>query len=321
MSTWVQRYLGLPSRCRNFEIKHACYSGTAGVMMAANLLASPATRPNAKALVITTDQSRMHFGKPYEFVMGAGSCALLLSRDPRFFEIELGKHGVHTHEVSDLTRPTSRVETGNSETSLLSYLDALDNAVGDYLERLGEPITYDYFKKNVYHVPFGGMTLRATRAALRRFGIEGKKEARRYWEEKTEPSLAYVRRMGGTYASSTFIALLALVQRCEDLKAGDRVGMFSYGSGSCAEFYGGFVGPEAKKIAAQADLPGLLDARYDATVRDYEEAERERTLWVDNGDFVPSTDGFAGLFEKQYAGKGKLVFRGCQEHYRQYAWS
>ena len=56
------------------------------------------------------------------------------------FELEPGKNGVFTHEVSDLTRPTSRVETGNSETSLLSYLEALDQAFGSYIERAGEQI-------------------------------------------------------------------------------------------------------------------------------------------------------------------------------------
>src|SRR6185312_7673366 len=176
---------------------HACYGGTAGVQLAAGLLASHMVSPKAKALVITTDQRRMHLGKPYEFVMGAGTAAMLVSRGPQLLEIEPGKSGVYTNEVSDLTRPTSRVETGNSETSLLSYLDALDAALGLYLERLGEPIAYDYFTKNIYHIPFGGMTLRATRTALRHFGVSGKGEARALWEKKTLPSLVHVRRMGG----------------------------------------------------------------------------------------------------------------------------
>ena len=35
MSTWVHRYLDLTPHCRNFELKHACYGGTAGLQMAA----------------------------------------------------------------------------------------------------------------------------------------------------------------------------------------------------------------------------------------------------------------------------------------------
>ena len=321
MSTWVHRYLSLSPWCRNFELKHACYSGTAGLQMAASYLASGFAGPRAKALVITTDQSRMHLGKPYEYVMGAGATALLVSRDPLLFELEPGKSGVFTHEVSDLTRPTSKVETGNSETSLLSYLEALDQAFGSYIERAGEPVSYDYFAKNIYHVPFGGMTLQATRAALRKFGPCNKAAARAVWEDKTRPSLAYVRRMGGTYASSTFIALLALVDGSPDLRAGDRIGMFSYGSGSCAEFYSGLVGPEAKRIAAEASVRGLLDERHQLTVGEYEAIEHERTDCVDCGDFVPTTEICDGLYDRAYRGRGKLVFRGIHDHYRQYGWS
>lgn len=321
LSTWVQRYTGLSSRCRNIEAKHACYGGTCGLQLAASYLASPAAGPKSKALIVTSDQSRTHFGMPWEFVMGAGSVALLVSREPNLFEIELGKSGIYTHEVSDLTRPTSRVETGNSETSLLSYLEALDNALADYITRVGEPITYDYFKKNIYHIPFGGMTLRASRAALRQFGSFAKKQADAIWAEKTKPSLRHVRRMGGTYAASTFVAMLGLVDSCDDLKAGDRIGMFSYGSGSCAEFYSGLLGPEAKAVAQAADLGGLLDARRAISVREYEDCERERVCYIDSGDYQPSLDGLGGWYDERYRGKDLLVFRGCKEHYRQYDWS
>ncbi len=321
MSTWVQRYLGLSSRTRNLEVKHACYSGTGALQLASAYIASGVCSPKARALVITTDQSRMHLGKPYEFVMGAGATAMVISAEPRLFELELGKSGVHTHEVSDLTRPTSRVETGNSETSLISYLEGLEGALAAYLERVGEPVGYDYFARNIYHVPFGGMTLRASRAALRQFGSFSRAEAQAIWESKTKPSLAYLRRMGGTYASSTFIALTTLLEREAELSRGARIGMFSYGSGSCAELYSGFVGPDARNAANAAGLGALLDGRYELTVREYEEAERERSCYVDCGDFEPSTDGFGGLYDRVYRGQSRLVFRGSSEHYRQYAWS
>lgn len=68
LSTWVHRYLGLRPSCRNFEIKHACYGGTAGLKLAASWIAGG--NPREKALVVNTDQSRMHLGMPYEFVMG-----------------------------------------------------------------------------------------------------------------------------------------------------------------------------------------------------------------------------------------------------------
>jgi hydroxymethylglutaryl-CoA synthase len=322
LSTWVHRYLGLQPNCRNFELKHACYSGTAGLMMAASWITSGLAGRDKKALVITTDQSRMHLGKPYEFVMGAGAAAMLVSSQPRFLELELGKSGYFTNEVSDLTRPTSRVETGNSETSLLSYLDGLDGAYAHYLERVGEPIDFDaYFKKNIYHTPFGGITFLAHKELLGRDGSRSRREAWEHFARKSLPALRHVRRMGGTYSSSTFVAMLGLVDGADDLQAGDRIGIYSYGSGSCAELYSALLGPEAREVAREANLGGLLDQRYDLSVAEYEAVEGQRTAQIDEGDFEACTEGFGGWYDRHYRGRGHLVFRGMREHYRQYEWS
>jgi hydroxymethylglutaryl-CoA synthase len=321
MSTWVQRYLDLTPNVRNFELKHACYGATAGLRMALGWVASGMAR-GGKALVISTDQSRMHLGKPWEFVMGAGATALLVSDQPDLLEVELHKSGVHTDEVSDLTRPTSRVETGNSETSLLSYLDALEGAYSNYLARLPEPIDFDaYFAKNIYHAPFGGMTLRAHRALLRRWKKLGKHETLAHFARKTLSSLTHLRRMGGTYGSSTFIGLVGMLEGAEDLSPGERVSMFSYGSGACAEFYSALIGPRAKELARGVALQDKLSARRALTVREYEDIERERTCWIDQGDFAPSTLGFDDWYERRYRGQHLLVFQGIEDHYRKYGWS
>ena len=317
MSSWVHRHLGLSPHCRNIELKHACYAGTGGVKIAAQW----ALTTGKKALVINTDRSRMHFGKPYEFVMGANAVAVLVSQNPRILEFELDKYGLFSHEVDDLTRPTSRVETGNSETSLFSYMDSLHGALENYRDKLGEELDYDeYFAKNIYHIPFGGITINAHRTALRVFGSVSKSVAREHWEQKTLPSLTYPSRMGGCYGSSTFIAMLSLIDHT-DVSAGDRIGIFSYGSGSCAEFYSGLIGHDAKAASKEADLPALLDVRRQLSVREYEECERERTCYIDCGDYEVSRDGMNGWYDEHYAGKNQLVFEGCEEHFRKYSWS
>src|SRR6188768_1687439 len=122
MSNWVQRLAGVGRNCRNFETKHACYGGTAGLMMAAHWIASGQAR-GKKALVVCADQSRSHIGKPWEFVLGAASVAMLISDQPNFLEFELDKHGYWTQEISDTYRPTSRDEVGHAETSLMGYLE------------------------------------------------------------------------------------------------------------------------------------------------------------------------------------------------------
>ena len=103
--------------------------------------------------------------------------------------------------------------------------------------------------------------------------------------------------MGGTYAGSTFIGMLGMIDNSDDVKPGDRFGVFSYGSGCCAEFYSGLVGYDAKNVAKEAGLRELLDSRYKCSVREYEEADRERTLYVEDGECKPAINGYNDLYK------------------------
>jgi 3-hydroxy-3-methylglutaryl CoA synthase len=321
ISTWVHRYLELAPRVRNIEVKHACYGATAALQLAASWVAS-GVAPGETALVINTDESRAHFGKPWEFVLGAAAVAMVVSDRPRVLELELGASGVHTHEVSDLTRPTSRIETGNSETSLLSYLDALDGAFDDYVRRIPAAAEFDrYFARAIYHLPFGGMGLVAHRAMLRRLGVTCRAQTRAHFARMTEASLGFARRMGGTYGASTFLGLMALLDGDAEVAAGDRIGVFSYGSGSCAEWWSGRVCPGAREVVRAAGLPALLDARREVTVAEYEAVECARTERVDAGDYDVDRSGLGDWYALAYAGRRRLVFEGMGDYYRRYGWS
>ena len=321
MSTWVQRYLGLSSRVRNIEVKHACYGATASLQLAASWVAA-GVAPGEKALVINTDQSRAHFGKPWEYVMGAAAVAMIVSDQPRVLALELGAHGVYTHEVSDLTRPTPTVETGNSETSLLSYLDGLEAAYADYVTRTPAAARFtEHFARVIYHLPFAGMGLVAHRQMLRAAGIVTKAEARAHFARVSEPSIAFSRRLGGTYGASTFLSLMSLLTHDAEVASGDRLGVFAYGSGSCAEWWSGRVGPEARDVVRAADLPALLDARRTISVADYEAVEGARMALVDCGTYATDRTLVAGWYDAAYAGQRRLVFEGMRDYYRSYGWS
>jgi len=321
MSTWVQRYLGLSSRVRNIEVKHACYGATAGLQLAASWVAS-GVAPGETALVINTDQSRMHFGRPWEYVLGAGAVAVLVSARPRVLELELGACGIHTNEVSDLTRPTAHVETGNSETSLLSYLDGLEGAFDDYVRRRPAAADLDpYFQRLVYHLPFAGMGLVAHRALLRRIGRTARAAAADDFARRCGASLAHSRRMGGTYGASTFLGLMALIDGDATLAAGDRVGVFSYGSGSCAEVWSGRVLPDAREVVRAAGLPALLDRRRQVTVAEYEAVERARAEAIDAANHTTDRTLLGDWYDRYYTTAPHLVFDGMGDHYRRYSWS
>lgn len=318
MSTWVQRHLELSSRVRNLEVKHACYGATGALQLAAAWVLA---NPGEAALIINTDESRAHFGKPWEYVMGCAAVAVLVSAQPRVLELELGACGVHTNEVSDLFRPTSRAECGHSETSLLSYLDALEAVFDDYIRRRPEAEDLDaYFQRIVYHLPFAGMGVVAHRALLRRSGI-ARAQANAHFAGKAGASTRFAKRLGGTYGASTFLGLMALLDGDEAIEQGDRVGIFSYGSGSCAELWSGRVLPEAREVVRAAGLAAQLDARRVVTVDEYEAVERARDAAIDASDHPTDQKLLGDWYAQRYAHERHLVFDGTKEYVRQYRWS
>ncbi len=319
MSTWVHRFLELPGRCRNFEVKHACYGATAGLQMAAGWLASGMAE-GKKALVISTDHSMSAIGQPWEYVTGAGAVGVLVSDQPDLLEIEVGRSGIYTNEMSDIMRPTLLIEIGNSETSLIAYFDALHACWEDYASRHGSDFL-DEFRWNLYHVPLGGMTWRAHRALLSAATTLTRAEARADFARRVLPSLLHNRRMGGTYGASTFIALLGLIESCPALAAGDRLGIFAFGSGSCAELWAGRIGRDAHAVAASAQVGARLDARLSLTVEEYEYAERTREEGICSRNWRAPTDGLRGWYETAYQGAGRLVLHEIRDWGREYRWS
>jgi 3-hydroxy-3-methylglutaryl CoA synthase len=316
MSTWVQRFAGVGPNCRNFETKHACYGGTAGLMAAAHWIASGHNR-GKKALVVCSDQSRMHLGKPWEFVLGAGATAMLISDQPKFAEFELANNGYWTHEISDTFRPTTRDEVGHADTSLFGYLEAVEGACDHFMAVSGEDDYDGNFARHIYHVPFGAMTYRAHRAVVRRWVPSLKKaEIQPHFERKSKPGLIYNRRLGGTYTSATMFALMGTV--ASGAKPGDRVSMFSYGSGSCAEFYPIRIGEQAPEIVAKIDLEGRLDARRKVSVPEYEAIEQLRASYIEAPDYETDQGGPAGHYDEVYAGKGLCVLDGVTGWERRY---
>ena len=317
ISTYVQRWANIQPNCRNFEVKHACYGGTGAVMMAAHWIASGHNK-GAKALVVTTDQSRVHLGRQWEYVLGGGAVAMLISDKPDVLEFDLDKHGYWTTEVADTYRPTSTTEVGNADDSLFCYLDALEGAYDDFVDQVGE-IDYDaYFKKNIYHVPFGGMTYRAHRTLLQKTRRMKASEARENFARKSKAALKYNAEFGGMYTSAIYLALAGLIDASEDLEPGDRIGIFSYGSGSCSEFYEATIGQRAKEVVAAARIQDQVDARELVSFDEYEALESARAARVDQPNYVIDTSGHNGLYERLYAGKQRLVLEGLTDFRRDY---
>jgi len=319
LSTFVHRFLDLSPKVRNWETKHACYGGTAGVMTAAHWVAS-GVAPGKKALVVTADQSRMNLGERWEFVMGAGAAAMLISNQPDVLEFELETNAYWTKEVGDTFRPTSKDEAGNTDESLYCYLEALDGAYAHFKDK--NDFDFDSrFKQHIYHVPFSAMSRRGHRAIMKKEYRMKRAALEESFERKVKPSLTCSRQLGGIYASANCIGLVGTLAAAEDLKADDHISLFSYGSGSCSEFYSAKVGPKAKEWVRQIELQKAMDGRRDLTVEEYEALEKERTSYVDVATYEPKLDAVKNLYADLYDGQDKLVLEGLKGHFRHYRWS
>ena len=58
-------------------------------------------------------------------------------------------------------------------------------------------------------------------------------------QENFDKSILYSQMIGNIYTGSLFLGLLSLLENAETLKAGDKIALYSYGSGAVSEFFSG----------------------------------------------------------------------------------
>lgn len=328
MSTYIQDYLGLSRNCRMFELKQACYSGTAGLQMAINFILSK-TSPGAKALVIATDISRFLVVKGGEALSedwsfaepssGAGAVAILVSEVPHIFKIDVGCNGYYGYEVMDTCRPNPDSEAGDADLSLLSYLDCCENAYRHYQSRVEDvdyQKTFDYLS---FHTPFGGMVKGAHRSMMRKFKKAKPAEIEADFQIRVMPGLVYCQQVGNIMGATVLLSLASTINN-GDFSTSRRIGMFSYGSGCCSEFYSGVVTPEGKQIQSQQGISSQLGDRYSLNMEEYEQLiYHSSAVAFGTRNVTLDYQLFPGVWKK-IEGKGRLVLKKIKEFHREYEW-
>jgi polyketide biosynthesis 3-hydroxy-3-methylglutaryl-CoA synthase-like enzyme PksG len=278
MSTYIHHYLGLNRNCRLFEIKQACYSGTAGFQMAVNFILSQ-TSPAAKALVIATDISRFmvvegsdaltmdwSFAEPSS---GAGAVALLVGETPTIFHVDVGANGYHGYEVMDTCRPVPDSEAGDSDLSLMSYLDCCSQTFLAYQNRVAGADYKESFQYLSFHTPFGGMVKGAHRTMMRKIAKASPDQIETDFLTRVMPGMKYCQRVGNIMGATIFLSLSSTIDN-GDYREPKRIGLFSYGSGCCSEFYSGVVTLEGQRQLKGMGIVQALDQRYNLKMDEYE---------------------------------------------------
>ncbi len=77
--------------------------------------------------------------------------------------------------------------------------------------------------------------------------------------------------MGNIYTGSLYLALASLLEAEADKLEGQRIGLFSYGSGCCAEYFAGRVQKGAGAFADALKLAEPLKDRRKYTFAEYEQ--------------------------------------------------
>jgi polyketide biosynthesis 3-hydroxy-3-methylglutaryl-CoA synthase-like enzyme PksG len=328
MSTYVHDLLGLNRNCRLFEIKQACYSGTAGLQMAASFVLSQAS-PGAKALVIGTDISRFvtvdggdaltqdwSYAEPSG---GAGAVAMIVSANPVVFRLDVGANGYYGHEVMDTCRPVTDGEAGDAELSLLSYIDCCENAFSEYQKRVSGADYRASFQYLAFHTPFGGMVKGVHRTMMRKKTQAAAQEIEPDFTARVAPGLEYCMRVGNIMGGTVMLALASTIDNA-DIDAPRRIGCFSYGSGCCSEFFSGVASPAGQQRLRAQKIGEHLGQRYRLSMAEYETLLRgNAAVRFGTRNVTIDRAGVPGAQHRPVP-RPMLVLRAIREFHREYAW-
>ncbi|MER6092066.1 hydroxymethylglutaryl-CoA synthase [Streptomyces bluensis] len=291
---YVHSLLGLPPQVRVVEVKQACYGATAGLQFATALVHRD---PAQQVLVIASDVSRYDLDSPGEATQGAAAAALLVSADPVLIEIDRPS-GLFTSDIMDFWRPNYRsTALVNGKESVTAYLEAVEGAWRDYNAQGGLPL--EEFRAFCYHQPYTRMAFKAHRRLLEACGVQPDDAA---VESAIAATTGYNETVGNSYTASMYLALAALLDSGSEL-TGQSLGLFSYGSGSVAEFLAGRLRPGYREHLRGDAHREAVSKRRAIDYGTYRELH-ERTLPTDGGwhDLPHQTQGpfrLAGLRDHQ----------------------
>lgn len=113
-----------------------------------------------------------------------------------------------------------------------------------------------------------------------------------------DQSILYSQRVGNIYTGSLFLGLLSLLENDPQLKAGDRIALFSYGSGAVSEIFSANLVPGFEQLLDHKRME-KLDQRTVLSVADYERLFYEEVDLDPSGNqvFEPATHQTFALTE------------------------
>ncbi|MGJ0022305.1 hydroxymethylglutaryl-CoA synthase [Streptococcus dysgalactiae] len=259
---YVHHLMGIQPFARSFEVKEACYSATAALDYAKLHVAA---KPESRVLVIASDIAKYGIDSAGESTQGAGSIAMLVTANPRILELHQDNLA-QTRDIMDFWRPNySTTPFVNGVYSTKQYLDSLETTWQAYQDKTGAQLTD--FAAFCFHLPFPKLALKG----LNKMMDESLPvEHTEHLLENFQASITYSKQIGNIYTGSLYLGLLSLLENSKTLQAGDRIGLFSYGSGAVSEIFSGQLVAGYEQML-MTDRQTILDQRHRLSVAEYEE--------------------------------------------------
>lgn len=321
MSTYIHDLLGLDRDCRLYEVKQACFGGTAALESASTFVASNMS-PGARALVLATDvvysTARGTYVEPSQ---GVGAVAMLVGDEPVVLDLDFQAYGSQGYEVMDTCRPLANLETGDADLSLLSYLDCLGKSYANYAAKVQGAdfaTTFDYL---AFHTPFAGMVKGGHRKMMRDLYGMTTRDIDADFQKRVAPSLRSCSDVGNVYSATLYLALSSLISHAE-ITGPKRIGLFSYGSGCSSKFFSGVATGASQRRLLDMRIQERLDDRYRLSMEEYDNVIDLNASWgfgVQNQDV--DTTSPEGLYRRKFEGSGLLVLDRVRGFHREYRWA
>ena len=263
----VHGLLDIQPFARSIEMKEACYATTAGLAAARDHVL---LHPESKVLVIASDIAKYGLNTGGEPTQGAGSVAMLVTSAPHLLVLNNDNVAL-SQDIYDFWRPFGQsYPSVDGKFSNETYINAFAKVWDEYTSRTG--LTFEDFKAVAFHTPYTKM---GKKALLPKLEAENPKNADDLMKQ-FEYGIAYNRRVGNLYTGSLYLSLISLLENSTDLSAGDKIGLFSYGSGTVAEFFSGELVDGFEKYLRAKDHQALLDGRSKLAISEYETMFNEK---------------------------------------------
>lgn len=271
----IHALLDIQPFARSFEIKHACYGGTAALQQAHDYVS---LHPERKVLVIAADIAKYGLSTGGEPTQGCGAVAMLITKEPRLLAFN-NDSVFYSEDVYDFWRPAGHdypLVDGHMSNQI--YIDSFTR-IWEQNKKVNQTTSEDYAALT-FHLPYTKMG----RKALRAIFPEMSESEQQRLEARYDEAVLYSRQVGNLYTGSLYLGLISLLDN-GSLAAGDRVGLFSYGSGAVSEFFSMTVMDGYKQHLSIIENQALLSERSQLTMEAYEDMFNEK-LPVNGGTYT-----------------------------------